>query len=401
MSAGISRSSSTGRLRATDCDIADFVELVEQPTDPARFPNAESIVDEVTIYRADDLRSKITAGHEANPIAATTVETIRAELADAMLNGPGIVVIKGAVAPGPVDRVTDEFLAMVDDERVAGTAGGDHFAKPGANDRVWNALEKLAVRNPEAFADYYGNDMIALASEAWLGPAYQITSQVNIVNPGGEAQQPHRDYHLGFMTTGEAEQFPAHIHRLSPLLTLQAAVAHCEMPVESGPTLYLPNSQKYEAGYLAWRNPEFIEYFADNRVQLPLEKGDAVFFNPALFHAAGSNHTADVRRVANLMQVSSALGRAMEHVDRRAMCLALHPVLVERLDRGADVEELHRVIAASAEGYAFPSSLDYEQPTDGLTPASQAALARLALTERWPVGELSAALDTYGRGRPA
>ena len=31
----------------------------------------------------------------------------------------------------------------------------DHFAKAGANDRVWNALEKLAVRDSEAFVDYY------------------------------------------------------------------------------------------------------------------------------------------------------------------------------------------------------------------------------------------------------
>jgi hypothetical protein len=31
------------------------------------------------------------------------------------------------------------------------------------------------------FARYYASDMIALASEAWLGPVYQITSQVNNV----------------------------------------------------------------------------------------------------------------------------------------------------------------------------------------------------------------------------
>ena len=33
-----------------------------------------------------------------------------------------------------------------------------------------------------AFAAYYGNDAIALVSEAWLGPGYQLTSQVNVVN---------------------------------------------------------------------------------------------------------------------------------------------------------------------------------------------------------------------------
>ena len=135
-----------------------------------------------------------------------------------------------------VDRASDAFDAMIADQRAGGAASGDHFAKPGANDRVWNALEKLAVRAPSVFATYYANDIIALVSAAWLGPAYQITSQVNVVNPGGEPQIAHRDYHLGFMSGDQAAQFPAHAHLLSPVLTLQGAVAHCDMPVESGPT---------------------------------------------------------------------------------------------------------------------------------------------------------------------
>src|SRR5205085_11682474 len=96
---------------------------------------------------------------------------------------------------------------------------------------------------------------------SWLGPGYQVSSQVNVVNPGGEAQRPHRDYHLGFLTDEEAFRYPLHIHLLSPVLTLQGAVAHCDMPVETGPTMYLPHSQKYEAGYVAWRRPDFIAYF--------------------------------------------------------------------------------------------------------------------------------------------
>ena len=34
--------------------------------------------------------------------------------------------------------------------------------------------------------------------------------------------------------------YPAHLHRTSPVLTLQGAVAHCDMPLESGPTMLLP-----------------------------------------------------------------------------------------------------------------------------------------------------------------
>ena len=186
---------------------------------------------------------------------------------------------------------------------------------------------KLCLRDPAAFAAYYGNAVIALVSEAWLGPCYQITSQLNVVNPGGAAQVPHRDYHLGFQSPQAIERFPAHVHRLSPVLTLQGAVAHCDMPLETGPTLYLPFSQSYLPGYMATAHAEFRDYFDAHHVQLPLAKGDAVFFNPALFHAAGTNRSKDVRRIANLLQVSSAFGRAMESVDRLKMSLKLYPAL--------------------------------------------------------------------------
>lgn len=291
-----------------------------------------------------------------------------------------------------MDRATDVFEALIAEQRASGAAAGDHFARPGANDRVWNALEKAALYDPEAFADYYANDILALVATAWLGPGYQVTSQLNVVNPGGAAQTAHRDYHLGFLSNEVAAAYPAQVHRLSPVLTLQGAVAHCDMPVESGPTMYLPHSQKYEPGYLAWRLPEFRAYFDAHQVQLPLAKGDAVFFNPALFHAAGTNRSADIRRMANLLQVSSAFGRAMETVDREAVANAVYPVLLERKAAGADQAWLDNVVAASAEGYPFPTNLDSDPPVDGLAPPSQADLVRRALREAWTPQALRAEL---------
>jgi ectoine hydroxylase-related dioxygenase (phytanoyl-CoA dioxygenase family) len=147
--------------------------------------------------------------------------------------------------------------------------------------------------------------------------------------------------------------------------------------------MYLPHSQKYAPGYLAWRLPEFRAYFEARYVQLPLAKGDAVFFNPALFHAAGTNRSADIRRMANLLQVSSAFGRAMETVDRQAVANAVYPVLLRRKAEGADQAWLDNVVAASAEGYPFPTNLDSDPPLDGLAPLSQADLMRRALREGW------------------
>ena len=113
------------------------------------------------------------------------------------------------------------------------------------------------MKAPAAFVRYYANPVIALVSEAWLGPNYQVTSQVNVVHPGADAQHPHRDYHLGFQTVQEAARYPPQAHHMCGWLTLQGAVAHSAMPLASGPTKLLPHSHKYSHGYLAWRRPEF------------------------------------------------------------------------------------------------------------------------------------------------
>src|SRR5215218_9309613 len=380
-----------GWFTANDCRLDDFRAVVETTTELADYPYADEVRENVLVYGAR-LRN-----HIATPEGRRDVQ---AELARALADGPGIVVFAGAFPDTAiVDRATAVFEAMIAEQKAAGVVGGDHFATPGANDRVWGALDKFAVRDPEAFAAYYGNDVLALVSEAWLGRGYQLTSQVNVVNPGGTAQVAHRDYHLGFMSLEQSAAYPAHVHRLAPVMTLQGAVAHCDMPVETGPTMYLPHSQKYAAGYLAFHLPAFTDYFDAHYVQLPLEKGDAVFFNPALFHGAGTNHSADVRRMANLLQVSSAFGRAMESVDRTAMCQALYATLLGLKASGAEERRLRNVVAASAEGYAFPTNLDRDQPVGGLAPETQAELVWRALQEDWSpeaLGtELTAQVDRH------
>ncbi|MFF5290627.1 phytanoyl-CoA dioxygenase family protein [Paractinoplanes globisporus] len=346
---------------AADCDLSEFRAVCEQKTELGDYPHAIDVVDNVLIY----------------PGTLANDREVQAELVRAFLDGPGVAVFAGAFDAEVVDGATGVFNDLIAAQRASGTVGGDHFAKPGANDRVWGALDKFALRDPATFAGYYDNDTLALVCEAWLGTGYQVTSQVNVVNPGGTAQVAHRDYHLGFMSQKQALRYPAHIHALSPMLTLQGAVAHVDMPIETGPTLYLPYSQRYRPGYIAFHRPEFTAYFDEHRVQLPLAKGDAAFFNPALFHGAGTNKTNSVRRMANLLQVSSAFGRAMETVDRPAMLRALYPVLRHF---GGNVEN---VIAASAEGYAFPTNLDKHQPIGGLAPRTQAAVVREALEAGW------------------
>jgi ectoine hydroxylase-related dioxygenase (phytanoyl-CoA dioxygenase family) len=313
-----------------------------------------------------------------------------------------VLVLKGLYEDATiVDAATVEFQALIRASREAGHAG-DHFAKPGANDRVWNALEKLCLRAPDVFAAYYGNAMLATACEAWLGIGFQVTSQINCVNPGGAAQSAHRDYHLGFFTADGAQRFPAHVHALSPFLTLQGAVAHVDMPLESGPTLYLPHSQKYPPGFLVAGLPAFQAYFDEHRVQLALAKGDGVFFNPALLHAAGHNRSQDIRRMANLLQVSSPFGRAMETVDRVRMAQALYPSLLAIASGGRwEAARIDAAIACCAEGYAFPTNLDRDPPVGGLAPPSQQDLMRAALAAGMPPGRFATELARQATTRLA
>ena len=162
------------------------------------------------------------------------------------------------------------------------------------------------------------------------------------------------------------------------------------MPVESGPTKLLPFSQAYRAGYAAWRRDDFRAYFEESYIQLPLSKGDALFFSPALFHGAGANTSKDVQRMANLLQVSSAFGRAMESINRVAMCKALYPVIA---GVGLSPAQGRAAIAACAEGYSFPTNLDLDPPVGGLAPQTQAALFHAALDAGWSAQTFSDALD--------
>lgn len=352
-----------------------FVTAVSRRAEVDAPRHAIAIQQNVPIYSAAALREQLPDDRLKRQVME--------ELIWVLEKGPGVFVLEGAYANLEViDQATAIFEEIIADER-SSSGSADHFAEAGANDRIWNALEKLCLTAPDVFARYYANDMIALAAQSWLGPWYQMTSQINVVRPGGGPQVPHCDYHLGFQTVADANHFPMHVHRMSTMLTLQGAIAHCDMPVESGPTRILPYSQTFEGGYLAWRREEFIELFEARHSQLPLKKGDAMFFNPALFHAAGANRTGDVARMANLLQISSAFGRAMERVDRTKMCEALYATLLmalENEDLGED--DARRAIAASAEGYSFPTNLDRNPPIDGLAPESQASVMLQALLRR-------------------
>lgn len=372
------------RLFNSPPTLSDFTTLCSRTTDPALYPLASSIQNNIPIYDASG---------PAPPSGSTTASKLQDEWHHILASGPGAFVLKGMYDDAALlDAATAAFDRTVarEKEQTARKKEGDHFAAGGTNDRIWNSFSKHALQDPVSFVEYYSNPWLSLVSAAWLGPGYRVTAQVNVVRPGGVAQRPHRDYHLGFQEDETSALFPRTAHLASQFLTLQGAVAHSDMPRASGPTRLLPFSQLFEPGFLACRRGEFCEFFQGNYVALPLERGDGIFFNPALFHAAGANETADLRRSANLLQISSAFGKTMESIDTVPLVERCWDLLRKKyLEHGGLSEGVVSFVRAVADGYPFPTNLDKRPPApSGMAPESEQDILVRGLKEGWDTGRV-------------
>ena len=380
-------------LSEKDCLVNEFANLIDSKHSRLEdHPFACRIEANIPVYECADILPLLRR--------TSTRAKVMSEWLRVFSSGAGVIVLKHAFAEdvAAIDKATAVFEEIIEDEKRSRTSAFDHFAKPGANDRLWNSHEKLCLRAPDVFVEYTKNELIVAVAESWLGPQFQMTAQVNVVKPGGNAQNPHRDYHLGFCDSQAACQFPAHVHLMSQRLTLQGGIAHCDMPVESGPTKFLPFSQLYVPGYVAFHQPEFQSFCNDRFVQIALEKGDAIFFNPALFHAGAQNRTCHINRMINLLQISSAFGRAMETLDRTTMCQSVFPHLVTGVHSGGlSRAEKSAVIACCAEGYSFPTNLDLDVAVGSLAPLTQANLMTQAVDERWLPEKFSSELCSMAK----
>ena len=337
----------------SDIDYDELISICSQETIEANYPLSNSISNNVVIYDAKDFRSFV--GNIEEEIKLKT------EMHHVLESGPGVFVVRNLYNEDVIDESNAIFEKIVKNES---NSSNDHFAA-GTNTRIWNSFQKVAMENQEAFINYYSNDLVKIIAESWCGPNSQMTAQVNIVRPGGEMQKPHRDYHLGFQENEVVEKFPISIHRLSNYLTLQGGVAHTDMPLETGPTVVLPYSQQYDLGYLTWRDTKFADFFNKYSVQNSMSKGDGIFFNPAIFHAAGANITNNFHRIGNLLQISSAFGKTMEHIDYIKIITHIYPSLLDHIKNKTLSERLiENVLICATDGYAFPTNLDSDKNSD-------------------------------------
>jgi ectoine hydroxylase-related dioxygenase (phytanoyl-CoA dioxygenase family) len=348
---------------------------------------------------AADIKCNVPIYNLANYSSLT--EDQKSDLQDewykVLLHGPGVFVTAGLYQDlDLIDGSTAAFNNIIRKESEGAKTAGDHFAGAGKNDRIWNSFSKHGLQDPESFFGYFSNPYLDLIFASWLGPGYRITTQVNNVRPGGQPQVSHRDYHLGFMSAENCGKYPRAMQVASQCLTLQGAVAHVDMPLESGPTRLLPFSQAFASGYMAYRLPEFNEFFLDNYISLPLNKGDGLWFNPALFHAAGENKSADINRLVNLFQISSAFGKPMETVDALPLAESTWDVLTASYKKHGLSDEVEMFISAVGEGYPFPTNLDNNPPkSENMAPDSEQDVIRDALVKEKTKAEVLADLAEF------
>ena len=255
-----------GYLSAEDCRLADLIDLVSQKTDPADYPYASAVEQNVLIYDGARLRMELS-----RPACRPRVE---AELVRACTTAPASwcwlarSTTRGS-STGP--RASSRRSSPPSGRRAArpettsplpGRTTGS-----GTRWRNWPCA-RLRCSRPTTPT----TSSRPCAGPGW-GPATRSPPRSTWLTRAARRRPCTATITWGSPPHERAARFPAHVHRLSPVLTLQGAVAHTDMPAETGPTMYLPHSQKYLPGYLAWRQPEFREYFEAHHVQLPLRQG--------------------------------------------------------------------------------------------------------------------------------
>ncbi len=143
----------------SDCDLETFAGICGRQLDPATVPHAAAVETKVPLYDMPALSGVLEDSARRRALQAEWVSVLR--------DGAGVLVLKGAMTDrAAIDAATQVYDRIIAAETAGARAGGDHFAAAGANDRVWNALQKLCLAAPEVFARYFACPAIDAVSEA-------------------------------------------------------------------------------------------------------------------------------------------------------------------------------------------------------------------------------------------
>ena len=130
-----------GFRRREDCRLEDLLAVLAEPTDVDAYPHADRVEQGVLVYEAESVRAaprrrcrgRRPAGRARRRPRRRAGHRRPRRCLRPRRSSTGSPASSSASSPT---------------RRPPGGTAGDHFAKPGANDRVWNALEKARRRRP-------------------------------------------------------------------------------------------------------------------------------------------------------------------------------------------------------------------------------------------------------------
>ncbi|MEK9880914.1 MAG: phytanoyl-CoA dioxygenase, partial [Paracoccaceae bacterium] len=122
-----------GYFSQQDCSTEPFLSLISETLPLTDLNFASAIEKNIPIYDTrivDDI------------LRSSSRQDLLAEWAYVIGERSGIVVLKQAILDlDAVDEATEIFSDIIEEERQT-SSGGDHFGERGANDRIWNSLQK-------------------------------------------------------------------------------------------------------------------------------------------------------------------------------------------------------------------------------------------------------------------
>ena len=147
-SKSINREVASSWLGVESGNFDHFKTLVDRNTNPVDWQLAAEIVQNIPVY---DGRFVNQCAHDPDQSRA-----LLGEWCVALGQGPGIIAVKAAFADtGIIDQASEVFSEIIRQQHNNADGVGDHFAAGGANDRIWNSLEKHCLSHPENFAKYF------------------------------------------------------------------------------------------------------------------------------------------------------------------------------------------------------------------------------------------------------
>ena len=126
-----------------DINLCDFADLCSQKVSKTNYPFCSNIKKKVVIYNGEQIRSIINTPKSFE---------LKSELHYCLKEGPGVLIIQQAfLQKKTIDKASEIFLGIIKKEKGNAIHHGDHFARPGQNERLWNSLQKLCEIDPKTF----------------------------------------------------------------------------------------------------------------------------------------------------------------------------------------------------------------------------------------------------------